>query len=196
MNDAACRTFNEGLRDWLDSSWDTPNAAIPASLEEHAANCPECRRALTAARRLLGRSFETPAGLDDAVLARIATGPVRRRERWLRPLAAAAAVLLMVGLGLWLGLEEGRQEVTVQLTLNAPQASSVSVVGDWNGWDPTFDRMVDPDEDGVWEIELTLQSGEEHMYQFVIDQSIRTPDPLAVINIDDGFGSVNSVLNL
>lgn len=109
-------------------------------------------------------------------------------------MAAAMLAFAAVGLGLFVG--SSRRTVTVALTLNAPGAHSVAVVGDWNGWDPQAQLLTDVDADGVWEIELRLRRRDEYLYQFVIDESQWTPDPLAVISVEDGYGGVNSVLHL
>jgi 1,4-alpha-glucan branching enzyme len=84
----------------------------------------------------------------------------------------------------------------VRLVLAAPGAESVSVVGDWNGWDPERDRLRDPDGDGVWEIRLRLQSGQEARYQFLVDGERWLADPLAPLRVEDGFGGTSSVLQI
>ncbi len=92
--------------------------------------------------------------------------------------------------------QENKNTVTIHLYFKAPGAKEVSVVGDWNGWDPSVDRMKDPDGDGIWEIEIRLHPGEEYQYQFIIDGTKWVPDPNAPIQLDDGFGSKNSILHI
>jgi hypothetical protein len=52
------------------------------------------------------------------------------------------------------------------------------------------------DGDGVWEIEIPLKKGEEHQYQFLVDGESWIPDPEAPLQVGDGFGGVNSVLQI
>jgi hypothetical protein len=195
MNAEKCDLFDSSLSRWLDDSWDSSRPVVPAELSEHADACPRCHRKLVLALRLLGADHEPPEHLADDVMERIERADAPRKRLWVVQLAAAAMLVIALGTGLVIGAS-GNRTVTVELTLHAPQAGAVAVVGDWNGWDPMRDPLMDPDGDGVWQIELRLKSGTEHMYQFVIDQNTRTPDPLALVNVNDGYGGVNSVLNL
>lgn len=115
-----------------------------------------------------------------------------------KALAAAAALALAVGMGLLGGhlLGAGEQRVTVHLSLEAPEARSVSVVGDWNQWDPGVHRLEDHNQDGIWEIEITIDRDRLYQYQFIVDDSRWTPDPKAPVQVDDGFGGENSVLDV
>ncbi len=92
----------------------------------------------------------------------------------------------------------GPQEntVTVHLRLEAPSAQTVSVVGDWNQWDPEASVMRDTDEDGIWEIRLELEKDQVYQYQFIINDDRWVPDPQAPVQVDDGFGGTNSVLDV
>jgi neopullulanase len=47
-------------------------------------------------------------------------------------------------------------------------AQSVSVAGEWNGWDKTKDPLAGPDANGVWTANLTLPAG-AHAYKLVVD---------------------------
>ncbi|MDZ7794515.1 MAG: isoamylase early set domain-containing protein [Spirochaetia bacterium] len=89
-----------------------------------------------------------------------------------------------------------KEVITVHLTLEAPEAESVAVVGDWNGWDPEKNRMSDPNKDGIWELRLKLEKGGEYQYQFLINGKKWIPDPDAPLRVEDGFGGTNSVLNI
>ena len=195
MNAESCARFDNVLSQWLEDSWEAPDRRVPSELTQHADHCESCGRRLRVALRLLGTTHETPAGLADSVMAGIGDEERPRSFRRVPLLAAAAFLLVALGFGLFLGTTRGNS-VTVELTLHAPQASRVAVVGGWNDWDATRDPMSDPDGDGLWQIKLTLKAGTEHLYQFVIDEEMRIADPLALINLDDGFGSVNSVMNL
>jgi len=86
--------------------------------------------------------------------------------------------------------------ILVRLVFEAPEARSVTVAADWNQWRPETHPLTDEDGDGVWEIHLRLQRGRDYQYQFVIDGSQWVADPGARVQIDDGFGGVNSLLNI
>ncbi|MDD3642043.1 MAG: hypothetical protein PHQ19_01045 [Candidatus Krumholzibacteria bacterium] len=65
-------------------------------------------------------------------------------------------------------------EEEVVFRLEAPGAGQVSLVGDFNGWNPTLDRMTG--RRGPWEIRLFLVPG-RYRYQFVVDgERIADPD--------------------
>jgi hypothetical protein len=212
-----CRTFRRNLKDWMMREWDQetlgrgPESELSDELRDHAEKCEDCRGRLDAALVLLapgGLSAEPPRNLTSRVMAKIrhesdhrversATSPAARaRRRWVS--VAAAAVLLVAGsVSLTLGfVDRGASAVVVQLTFEAPRANAVSVVGDWNGWDPTAHSLSDPDADGTWSIELRVEAGKEYQYQFIVDGEKWVPDPNAAIHVSDGFGGTNSILNI
>src|SRR4051812_5629121 len=51
-----------------------------------------------------------------------------------------------------------------------PQASSVSLVGDFNDWDAARTPMVRAGNGGLWIVTLPLKAG-RHVYAFVVDGS-------------------------
>jgi len=130
------------------------------------------------------------------------------------PFAAAALAAGLVGIGVLGGLainREGRRAEqlpavavvhpqlpdsvaarTVRFVLIAPQASKVSVVGDFNGWDTGATPMSTKGADGTWTVFVPLQPG-LHTYSFVVDGSHFVADPSAPI-ADDGFGHPSSVV--
>ncbi|MCF7914331.1 MAG: isoamylase early set domain-containing protein [Spirochaetaceae bacterium] len=93
-------------------------------------------------------------------------------------------------------MQNSQEVITVHLTLEAPEAQSVAVVGDWNGWNPEKNRMSDSNKDGIWELRLKLEKGGEYQYQFLINGNRWIPDPDAPLKVEDGFGGTNSVLNI
>jgi hypothetical protein len=172
---------------------------------------PACAACLAAARLLADGGTlrrEAPVWLAARVGQRLARLPAREAGprarcwrlassglRWAAvPLAAVLAAALTFGLTTHL-LRPARV-VTVRLMLAAPGAASVSVVGDWNGWDPERNRLRDPDGDGVWEIRLRLRRGQEARYQFLVDGERWLDDPQAPLRVDDGFGGTSSVLQI
>jgi len=59
---------------------------------------------------------------------------------------------------------------------NAPQAQSVSLVGDFNGWKPAAHQMKRM-PDGAWLLSVELRHG-HHRYAFLVDGNL-TLDPRA-----------------
>ncbi len=82
--------------------------------------------------------------------------------------------------------------VTFRLVLERP-ADSVSVAGDFNGWQPGADPMRSADGGLTWTLTLSLPAG-AHQYKFVINGSDWRTDPTAVQTVDDGNGNLNSVV--
>jgi len=204
-----CSEHAESIGRWLEARWAGEVGEPSPELLEHTATCRACAARLAAARLLDagGRlRREAPPELASRVLGRL-RGPGREdrrlprapaaRLRWVAvPLAAVLAAALTFGLTMHFLRPAAGQVVTVRLVLAAPEAGSVSVVGDWNGWDPDRDRLRDPDGDGVWEIRLRLQRGLEARYQFLIDGERWLADPRAPLQVDDGFGGTSSVLQI
>ncbi len=85
-------------------------------------------------------------------------------------------------------------KVYVRLVLLQPEARSVSVVGDFNGWNPNQTTM-EQSGGGVWAATIELKPG-RYQYMFVIDGKRWIADPLAKEDAGDGFGSSNAVLDV
>jgi hypothetical protein len=152
-----------------------------------------------------------PAGLERDILESLASRgrrrawqravdwAVRPREVRISPLAglaAAAAIALFMVLSTVRGPTPepagGEETIFVQFTLEAPQATSVAIAGDFNEWEPGV-YLEDPDGDGVWTGRIPMRPGVHH-YMFVIDGSKWQTDPRAERYTDDGFGNRNAVL--
>lgn len=83
--------------------------------------------------------------------------------------------------------------VYIRFAYSAPEAESVAVSGDFNGWSTAGDLLRDPDGDGVWTGTIPLAPG-VHKYMFVVNGSEWVTDPQAERYIDDGFGMRNAVI--
>ncbi|MBL0938823.1 MAG: isoamylase early set domain-containing protein [Gemmatimonadaceae bacterium] len=84
--------------------------------------------------------------------------------------------------------------IPTQFVLDArdiPNASSVSIVGDFNDWDVTTTPLVL--ERGVWTITVPLSPG-RHMYSFVVNGETWMADPRAAQATDADFGRPGSVI--
>ncbi len=81
--------------------------------------------------------------------------------------------------------------VYVEFVLEAPEARSVAVLGDFNDWRP--EPLADHDGDGRWSARIPVVAG-VHSYTFKVDDSVWIADPHAERYVSDGFGSRNAVL--
>jgi len=79
-------------------------------------------------------------------------------------------------------------EVLVHFRLEAPQATSVALAGDFTNWNPAY--AMKRSEPGVWTIVVPLTPG-VHDYSFIVDGEKWVPDPAAPARAD-GFGGMNS----
>ena len=84
--------------------------------------------------------------------------------------------------------------VFVRLVLLQPGAKSVSVAGDFNGWNPG-QTQLERSEGGLWTATIPLKPG-RYQYMFVIDGKQWIADPLAAEGAGDGFGAQNAVLDV
>ena len=83
----------------------------------------------------------------------------------------------------------GNGENRVLFVMPAPGAHSVSVVGNFNGWEAT--PLNDKDGDGIWTASIPLPDG-RYEYAFVVDGRWWGQDPLADGYVHS-FGEYNSV---
>lgn len=173
-------------------------------LEAHVRGCGECRALVAGLTRLDSRldglgEVEVPAGLSRSILAALPAqaygpSPLRRAISW-AAVPALAVLLLAAGF-----LVKGRFQLQgqfatreVEVVFTAPQAASVTIVGDFNGWDPQRTRLVRSSHEGLWRARLKLTPG-VYQYSFVLDGSEWVSDPLAKTVLADGFGGKNSVI--
>ena len=70
-------------------------------------------------------------------------------------------------------------------------AKSVCVAGDFNGWDSKKDCMTRVED--KWEVILSLEPG-YYTYSFCVNGSVYCPDGNALLQTDDGFGGIVSIL--
>jgi hypothetical protein len=79
-------------------------------------------------------------------------------------------------------------EVLVQFRLEAPDAQSVALAGDFSDWQPAY--SMTRSGAGVWTVVVPLTPG-VHDYSFIVDGGKWIPDPAAPA-MADGFGGMNS----
>ena len=175
---------------------------------------PIVRRAVDAARRPVPADPRARARLGHALRREEEGSPLRRALRWLlRPtlrlsplgtmgMAAAVAVVALV-LGTWLGTAlPGRavadagapgDALRVQFVLVAPGARQVSLVGDFNGWNPAATPLRPSGQGGVWTVDVPLKAG-RYTYSFLVNGAVWQRDPAAPVASGDDFGRPSSVI--
>jgi Glycogen recognition site of AMP-activated protein kinase len=84
--------------------------------------------------------------------------------------------------------------VLVRLVVLQPDARTVEVAGDFNGWDATR-TPLEQVSSGAWTVTIPLEPG-RYEYMFVVDGKQWIADPFAIEQNDDGFGSRNGVLDV
>jgi len=81
-------------------------------------------------------------------------------------------------------------------SFSEPDAGSVHLAGDFNGWSTDATPMNDEDGDGVWIVTIELAAG-SYEYKFVIDGGARwEADPENPQSIGDPYGGQNSVIEV
>jgi hypothetical protein len=84
------------------------------------------------------------------------------------------------------------RSVFVRFTFHAPGAAAVTIVGDFNHWDPAAIPLRRSADGTTWEVEVPLAPG-RYAYAFYVDGRL-APDPAAPKVGDNDFGSANSVV--
>jgi hypothetical protein len=100
--------------------------------------------------------------------------------------SAARAVPVAVG-----AVEE--LEVPIQFVINVPNATSVALVGDFNGWDASAIALERVPGSPLWTTTYNLKPG-RHVYAFVVDGTKWIRDPRAAEAVDEDFGRPQSVI--
>ena len=80
----------------------------------------------------------------------------------------------------------------VAFVLHRPDARTVALVGDFNGWSPAAPPLASAGS-GVWSVTLPLTPG-RHAYGFVIDGETWVLDPQAPAARDADYGRDHSVV--
>ncbi len=177
-------------------------------LEEHLKTCVSCSKyyedILKLHKLLENKEYLEPhEGFTQRVISKV---PQKKRIfSWMpRPALIGALSLVIILVFAFvkfpifnLGKKELMDMVKVQFMLNLQdaQAKTVSIVGDFNDWQVGKNVLSDPDGDGIWTGEITLKPG-KYQYVFVIDGKRWIPDPRAKEISKDGFGGVNSVIEV
>lgn len=146
--------------------------------------------------RKLRQPVAIDPALDERVMRSIAEAPRASRRRWAAPLWASLAIAAALGAILlarpWRGGDATASDV-LQFVFVAPRAASVSLVGDFNDWDPKRSPMQTAQ--GVWATALRLAPG-RYRYAFLVNGTDWRADPDAPPAHDDEFGTPSSVVTV
>ena len=82
----------------------------------------------------------------------------------------------------------------ITFTIDNPDASDVSLIGEFNNWSPEVTPMKLTGS-GMWRVTVMLPPG-TYSYKFLIDRKHKMSDPAATGTEPDGFGGVNSVIKI
>ncbi len=122
---------------------------------------------------------------------------VAQEARYKKLFPSIAAVLFIAIIGVIILINGipliGWGMVPVVFSLDAPDASSVAVVGDFNQWNPKSNLLVKGEN--VWSTEILLKKGNTYLYNFLIDGDKWITDPTQMNIVVDSFGT-KSVLEL
>ena len=125
-----------------------------------------------------------------------------------RPAVLAGAALGMLAAGTWLGatLTGGARTRSAApstmaiaalphatFAVVAPGASRVTLVADFNGWDPQATPLRRTALADLWTADVAVPSG-VHVYAFVVDGKEWIPDPSAPLAPAGRFGARTSVV--
>ena len=143
----------------------------------------------------LRRPVTIDPGLDARVMREIADVPLAQRRvwPWWSLLAAAAVLGALVITRPWTRDAGQSGPDAFQFILVAPQAASVSLVGDFNDWDPK--RAPMQTAQGVWATVVNLAPG-RYRYAFLVNGVEWRADPGAPAAKDDEFGTPSSVVTV
>lgn len=213
-----CRDCQAYIERWLEDHLAVrpTSAGLPAEVLDHLVTCQACSLQMETAKRIAGSAIDTSIEMPEGMTNRIekaVMATIKQEERFngrrrtpfgaTRYIIAAAAlvVALIPVLGRLdqdplSGSQVQTEWASITLKLEEPQAQTVVVVGDWNNWNPQVDYLAKASPEGPWVIDMQLKRGQEYRYQFVIDGKIWKADPLAYLQVDDGFGGKNSVIEM
>lgn len=83
--------------------------------------------------------------------------------------------------------------VARKFTIESLRAREVSLVGDFNQWNPERHRLRRDGQTARWYITVQLPAG-LHKYAFIVDDSVWTTDPSALRTVDRDFGVTSSLV--
>jgi len=153
---------------------------------------PDTGRLIDDVVRQLRHPVPGDPAMNDRVFAEIDRHPARRPvPAWVGwALAAGIAVIAFV---------TSRKAPTgenagIAFSLDAPLATRVNLVGDFNNWDPSATPLAKGSA-GRWEAVVTLTPG-RYQFTFVVDGHRWVRDPALPQAVGDDFGQPTSVITV
>ena len=150
-------------------------------------------RLIAEVARQLRQTISVDPSLNARVMAEVERGPTARRLplAWIGLAVAAgiALIALVVSRNGTAGDNEG-----VAFFLEAPQAAQVSLVGDFNNWDPAATPLA-RGAAGRWETIVPLTPG-RYQFTFVVDGNRWVRDPALPQAVGDDYGQPTSVITV
>ncbi|MEO5818101.1 MAG: isoamylase early set domain-containing protein [Gemmatimonadaceae bacterium] len=126
-----------------------------------------------------------------------AAATIAHRPAWAAALAASIVAVATVGV---LRSRPTAEQVVVTGSVEpvlfvhvAPNAKSVTVVGDFNNWGLDGSALQATNLNGVWSVTARIPAG-VHRYAFVLDGKQWVADPTAPRSSSDDFGMPSSAL--
>ncbi|MEO8139834.1 MAG: isoamylase early set domain-containing protein [Gemmatimonadota bacterium] len=141
---------------------------------------------LAAVVRELRRPVAPTSQAAERALATLTGERRRRRAGW--PLAAAAVLVIA-----WSLSHMSDAARPVRFALQAPASAQVTLIGDFNDWDPH--QIPLHARAGEWSATVRLRPG-RYRYSFVVDGSRWVADPQRAATTDDDFGTPTSVITV
>jgi hypothetical protein len=205
-----CRTVRKRFDELYRQSGDDPEN--PAW--RHLVSCADCTREFKQWKKIaLTLEHAGPVDLPEAFAQKVMIAYKERQQRapWFNPMPIrlphlAWAMLFLVILGgavFWVqrSVRESQEPriasaatENVRFELAAEGASSVTLVGDFNGWDRKACLMT-REKTGLWSVEMQIAPG-SYQYLFLVDDRTWRSDPLNARSSPDGFGGMNSEITL
>jgi hypothetical protein len=145
-----------------------------------------------------GRSIRVWSAIGIAAAAAV-VGFIARGE-WSMPgdrpsgaTTAAAPVPVSSALRSAASSESDSRPIPQQFVFDNQSAKRVSVVGDFNTWNPTSAAMTRSPDGRLWSVIIPIYPG-RHIYGFMVDDSLFTLDPRAPKVRDADLGAEGSVV--
>jgi hypothetical protein len=194
-----CDAWELLIQDYLDGYLLGPDRA---DLEGHLARCSACREELLRMKELEARldqdpPVEVPPHLAASILGKLPAGEYRRP--WLSGPTPWVGLAFAAVITLFLAIYPGRGPIDadpslreVEIVFYAPEARSVNLAGDFNGWD-TRSHAMKLGPGGTWRMSLRVPPG-LYQYNFYVDQGQWADNPGNQAQVNDGFGGRNALL--
>ena len=91
------------------------------------------------------------------------------------------------------GVDREALPIPQQFVFNNNRARRISVVGDFNRWNPAATPMTRSPDGELWSVTIPIAPG-RHMYGFMVDDTLLVLDPRAPKQRDPDLGTEGSVI--